>query len=134
MASRVREVTAEEAARIEAEEAKKREQLEDVDSDSDDEEVDESLLDRIVAIKEFIPESTRNGVTKAATWTHGTASAGLKFVGKASWVITTTLLLLGLPLLLAVESEQAIEEMEKEQQKQRQALNPGLYGMPMGPK
>eukprot|EP00124_Ichthyophonus_hoferi_P005799 Ihof_evm1s962 gene=Ihof_evmTU1s962 len=123
MPSKVREVTSEEAARIEKEEREKKalEELEDIDDSEDDE---ESLLDRIVAIKEFVPESARTRMTNAASWMHQSSTTGLKWMGKAGWIFTTSMLLLALPVLLAVESEQAIEQMEKEQrealQQQRQ--------------
>eukprot|EP01134_Creolimax_fragrantissima_P004918 CFRG4918T1 len=104
------------------------------DDDSDD---SESLLDRISALVEFIPEPVRNTIHKAGVSTHSFTVSSLKGIGTIAWIGTTTFFVLGLPLLLAVEGEQALEAMEMERkqqlQQQRQILNPGLYGVPASP-
>ncbi|CAO3594559.1 unnamed protein product [Absidia cylindrospora] len=83
------------------------------DEDFDDDE-DESVLDRLAALKDIIPLKHR------AT-----------FVGKSAWVLTTSMLLLVLPLALEIEKEQALVAYEQEAMQQQgaaqQLMNPGMY-------
>lgn len=91
-------------------------------SDSDlDEDEEESLIDRIAALKDIIPQKQRDslsyGFTKLSSW----SKTGATFVGKSAWVITTSMLLLVLPLALEIEKEQALVAYEKEALQQQGA-------------
>ncbi|KAG5457393.1 MAG: mitochondrial import receptor subunit Tom22-domain-containing protein [Olpidium bornovanus] len=88
----------------------------DDDDDDDDEyvDLDESLLDRILALKDMIPASKRAAMVsrfyKAYSWTTWSTSV----LGKAAWVIATSALLLAFPLALEVDKEQALLAYEAE--------------------
>lgn len=62
----------------------------------------------------MVSPSTRAAVTDAAdstlAWTKWTANK----VGNAAWIVTTSALLVGLPLLLSIEGEGALVQQEKE--------------------
>ncbi|PFH53940.1 hypothetical protein AMATHDRAFT_44979 [Amanita thiersii Skay4041] len=95
---------------------------------------DESLLDRIAALKDIIPPTTRHNITsrisKTATW----IKRGGKFAGNIVWVVTTSALLVALPLALSLEDEAKIVAQEKEMMEQQQGaqqmLAPSMYPPP----
>lgn len=68
----------------------------------------------------MIPPSTRLSVAK----TFGQASSWAKWTGKAAgnvvWVVTTTALLVGLPMAIAIEDETRLVAQEKEMLGQQQ--------------
>lgn len=94
------------------------------DDISDDEEIYESLVDRMVALKvctllpwltlavesqiltwmdplfqqEFIPESTRDAIAANAEAAHGVSVQALKWAGNAAWIVTTSMLILAVPV------------------------------------
>ncbi|KAG2222836.1 hypothetical protein INT45_000451 [Circinella minor] len=90
------------------------------DDDFDDDE-DESILDRIAALKEIIPLKHRNRLASGASTLTSWSKTGATFVGKSAWVITTSMLLLVLPLALEIEKEQALVAYEKEAMQQQGA-------------
>ncbi|ORE02729.1 mitochondrial import translocase, subunit Tom22 [Rhizopus microsporus var. microsporus] len=102
------------------------------DDEFDDE--DESLLDRIAALKDIIPLKHRNRISSSVSTLTSWGKTGATFVGKSAWVITTSMFLLVLPLALEIEKEQALIAYEKEamqQQGTQQMLGSGnAYGMP----
>ncbi|KAI9303412.1 mitochondrial outer membrane translocase complex, subunit Tom22 [Cunninghamella echinulata] len=100
------------------------------DFDEDDE--DESILDRLAALKDIIPLKHRNnfssGVQSLTSW----GKTGATFVGKSAWVLTTSMLLLVLPLALEIEKEQALVAYEQEAMQQQQGAQQ-MMGSPMYP-
>ena len=95
------------------------------DDDFDDDE-DESILDRIAALKEIIPLKHRNRFASSASTLTSWGKTGATFVGKSAWVITTSMLLLVLPLALEIEKEQALVAYEKEAMQQQGAQQVSL--------
>lgn len=89
------------------------------DDDYDDE--DESLLERIAALKDIIPLKHRNRLSATASSLFSWGKTGATFIGKSAWVITTSMLLLVLPLALEIEKEQALVAYEKEAMQQQGA-------------
>lgn len=100
----------------------------DGDSDSDvssvasddlDDIANETVMDRIRALKDIVAPSTRKSIVRK--WESATQAAwvGSKWAGNAVWVITTSALLVGLPLALAIEDEARIVAQEKELQMQQ---------------
>lgn len=92
----------------------------DTDSEisSDDEEyvtVEESFTDRLYALRDIIPATTRNSITSKISTTTSWVQSGLLFGGKTLWVVSTTALLFGVPWALAFADEQMQLEMENEQ-------------------
>jgi len=101
---------------------------------SDDGPVDETLFERISALRDIIPPSTRSSISHTFTSAYGYASTGLLWGGKALWVIGTSALLLGVPWALAYAEEQQYLEMEREVKMQQQTsdlLTPGASTQPI---
>ncbi|KAI8969973.1 mitochondrial outer membrane translocase complex, subunit Tom22 [Mycotypha africana] len=106
------------------------------DDDYEDDE-DESVLDRLVALKDIIPLKHRTKISNSVSSLTSWGKTGITFVGKSAWVITTSMFLLVLPLALEIEKEQALVAYEKEamqQQGTQQMLNSGNpYGQALLP-
>ncbi|CAK4033869.1 related to mitochondrial receptor complex chain MOM22 [Lecanosticta acicola] len=99
----------------------------DTDDDSeisdveDDDDLDESLLDRVYALKDIVPPTYRKKLYNAASTGYSWASKGLSLSGKTLWVVSTSALLLGVPWALAFSEEQQVQEMEREMRMQQSA-------------
>lgn len=91
-----------------------------VDIDDDDFIADETLYDRVVALKDMVPPQTRSKLASnfavAKTW----AAWGAQKTGSLAWIFSTSALLVGLPLALAIEDETRIVHQEREMQMQSQ--------------
>ncbi|KAI0995342.1 hypothetical protein K3495_g12839 [Podosphaera aphanis] len=91
----------------------------DTDSEisSDDDEnftEEETLGDRLFALRDIIPPSMRSYLSNKVDITSNWIRSGLMFSGKTIWVVSTSVLLLGVPWALAFAEEQQVVEMEKE--------------------
>nr|POF21080.1 mitochondrial import receptor subunit tom22 [Quercus suber] len=96
--------------------------LSEIDDDDDaDAAFDESLLDRISALKDIVPPTYRKNLSSAAERGYAWASTGLSLSGKTLWVVSTSVLLLGVPWALAFSEEQQVQEMEREMRAQQGA-------------
>jgi len=82
--------------------------------------VDESLFDRITALKDIVPPTTRHNISTRVLKTASFLKRASKVVGNVVWVVTTSALLVGLPLALALEDEAKIVQQEKEMLEQQQ--------------
>lgn len=80
----------------------------------------ESIYDRVVALKDIVSPHTRSQwaqtLETAQTW----ALKGWFGAGSVAWVVSTSALLVGLPLALAIEDETRIVQQEREMQMQSQ--------------
>lgn len=79
----------------------------------------ETLADRIYALKDIVSPTTRETLFRSAAQSVSLGKKAASLVGSAGWYLTTTAILLGLPLALAVEGETVFaqqEKFEKEQQ------------------
>ncbi|KAF9171021.1 mitochondrial import receptor protein [Mortierella sp. AD011] len=92
-------------------------------SDEDEDDVDniESIMDRILALQDVIPAKTRKSISDKCSSIYGWGKYGVKFLGNSAWVLTTSALLLVLPLMIELEHEQGLIEYEKMQQQSSQA-------------
>jgi len=101
----------------------------EITEDEDDEcDLEESLADRIAALRDVIPLKQRVAISNTISTTYSWIRGGLVFSGKSLWVISTSALLLGVPWALAFAEEQQMMEMEKEmklQQSANELLSPG---------
>ncbi|KAK9454452.1 mitochondrial import receptor subunit tom-22 [Dipodascopsis uninucleata] len=70
--------------------------------DMDDEIADETITDRIVALKDIVPPQYRPVIANAFSKTQG----ALEWSLKAAWVITTSVLFVGAPLALLTALDQ----------------------------
>ncbi|KAA8912963.1 hypothetical protein TRICI_003304 [Trichomonascus ciferrii] len=99
--------------------------------DDDDDVESETLAERIVALRDVIPPQYRSQITSYASSLASTVRTGFSYGGKALWVVTTSSLLLVVPLSLSIVSEQQLMEMEKEMkmtQSTNEVLAPGAEG------
>lgn len=76
---------------------------------------EESLYERISALKDMIPPSARRTVTNSVSSLTSFGKASLSFSGKALWVISTSAFLIGVPWALAYAEEEQYIQMEREQ-------------------
>jgi len=81
----------------------------------------ETVLDRLLALQDMLPPSQRRFLTSSLSTSAYWLKSGLTFSGKALWVVSTSLLLLGVPWAMAYADEQQMIEMEKEMQMQQRA-------------
>lgn len=89
---------------------------------------DETLLDRIAALKDIIPPKARAHISNVSSSIFSATSTGISFGGKGIWVIATSVLLLGIPYALALGDEQQLMEEER----QRGLMAEGAQGMIQG--
>jgi import receptor subunit TOM22 len=88
----------------------------DSDSDVDDDDFDfenETVLDRLVALKDIVPPEQREAIASLTSSVSELVRAGVNNGGKLLWGLTSTSLLLGVPLALAILSETQLQEMER---------------------
>ena len=90
------------------------EEDEEEDEDDDDITIEESIYERFVALKDIIPIKQRtkvsnavNGVWEWITWSGKTG-------GKLAFVLSTGVMMVGVPYALAVAEEGQMVEMERE--------------------
>lgn len=86
---------------------------------------DETLGERIAALKDIIPPETRAKLSNVIARTSSATGSVVVWGGKALWVVTTSVLLLGLPYALVFGEEQ----MMMEQERQERAMTEGQSGM-----
>lgn len=95
------------------------ESVSSVASDDDFNPADETLAERFAALKDIVAPSTRTRLASQWNRTAEWVKVGGKWAGNAVWVVTTSALLVGLPLALAMEDEARIVQQEKELQMQQ---------------
>jgi import receptor subunit TOM22 len=84
------------------------------DEEEDDDELEETLYDRLVALKDIVPLKQRTYLSNGASRTYRWISKGLSFGGSTLWVLTTSVMILGVPYAVALQGDQQLAEMEKE--------------------
>ena len=82
----------------------------------------ETLAERLYALRDMLPPRARRALSKGASAAVGAARTTASVGGRALWVLSTSALLLGLPLALAMAEEQEIEAQEQ-QAKMAQTAN-----------
>ncbi|KAG8907109.1 mitochondrial import receptor protein [Tulasnella sp. 403] len=91
----------------------------------------ESFFERVSALVDIVPPKTRKNISDRVSSTASFLSKSGKFVGNLVWIVTTSALLVGLPLALSLEDEAKIlaQEREAEGQREGQAMlaNPAFY-------
>lgn len=104
----------------------------DSDSDSDiDDDYDienETIYDRVVALKDIIDPQQRQQLVSSVELVKSYVNGAVNKSGNLLWTLTSSILLLGVPLSLAILSETQLQEMEKEmslQQSAQDVLAPG---------
>ncbi|KAH6912530.1 mitochondrial outer membrane translocase complex, subunit Tom22 [Coprinopsis sp. MPI-PUGE-AT-0042] len=97
--------------------------------------VDESFSERLAALVDIVPPSTRHSISSKISKTASVVKKTSKVFGNLIWVVTTSALLVALPLALALEDEAKIVAQEKEMMEQQQgaqllANGASPYGLP----
>lgn len=82
--------------------------------------VDETMFDRIAALVDIIPPTTRHTISSKVSKTAAFFKRSGKIVGNIVWIVTTSALLVALPLALALEDEAKVVAQEKEMLEQQQ--------------
>ncbi|KAJ3070197.1 mitochondrial import receptor protein [Podochytrium sp. JEL0797] len=87
--------------------------------ESDDEEFEnETLLERIAALADIIPPTTRHAVSTTVSNTVSIGFSSAQFVGKGLWVVATSALLVLMPIALEIERESFAIQQENAQRVQ----------------
>lgn len=82
----------------------------DFDDDFDE---NETFFERVMALKEIIPPKQRQAIVDTYNSTSSLVKTVFAKGGNLTWALTTSALLLGVPLSLSILSEQQLIEMEK---------------------
>lgn len=82
----------------------------------------ETVFERICALKYMIPLCIRVRCRTAYRFFFAKSFVVAAFVGKFSWVLTTSLLLVGLPMFIEYDKEQTYVAYEKEQKMQAASI------------
>ncbi|XP_019877404.1 mitochondrial import receptor subunit TOM22 homolog isoform X2 [Aethina tumida] len=85
--------------------------------DSEEDEPDETLAERLWGLTEMFPESVRNATACLATTTKSGVKSAYSFSRSAFWVVFSSSIILFAPVIFEVERAQ-MEEMQRSQQKQ----------------
>jgi import receptor subunit TOM22 len=80
---------------------------------------DETLLDRLAALKDIIPADKRDAIARTLSKSYLYGSMATYIGGRAAYVIITSVLLLGIPYALAMEEDKVIGEQERQMQSQQ---------------
>jgi len=78
------------------------------------ESVEESLAERLAALVDIVPPTTRHNISSGISKAGSYVKRSSKLVGNIVWVVTTSALLVVLPLALSLEDEAKIVAQEKE--------------------
>ncbi|KAI5959848.1 TOM22 [Candida pseudojiufengensis] len=108
-------------------------EFDESDSEFSDDEDDfdysnETIYDRIIALKDIISPQQRDNISKFTSLISNYSSIIANKSGTLLWGLTSSSLLLGVPLALAILSETQLQEMEKDMSLQKSAqdvLAPG---------
>ncbi|XXG96424.1 hypothetical protein Hte_002707 [Hypoxylon texense] len=86
----------------------------EISTESDYDPTNETLAERLYALRDIIPPTTRNSIANKFNATTDAVKSVLSFSGKTLWVLGTSALIIGVPWTLAWAEEQQVIEMEKE--------------------
>lgn len=86
----------------------------EISNDSDYDPSEESLADRLYALKDMIPPTVRGWVSGKVQTTSRVLRTGLFFVGRSTWTIAVSAMLVGIPFALCWAEEQNMVAMEQE--------------------
>lgn len=81
---------------------------------------EETFYERIAALVDIVPPTTRSKISSRFASTASFIKASGKLVGNLVWIVTTSALLVGLPLALSLEDEAKIVAQEQEMLAQQQ--------------
>ncbi|KAG6012697.1 hypothetical protein E4U54_007337 [Claviceps lovelessii] len=86
----------------------------EISNDSDYDPSDETLAERLYALRDIVPPTTRGWISSRVNSITSKAWSVLSFSGKGAWVITTSALFFGVPFALSFAEDQQLSAMEQE--------------------
>jgi mitochondrial import receptor subunit TOM22 len=86
---------------------------------NDDDLQNETILDRIVALKDIVPARQRDALSRLFSKSYSYGSLATHIGGKAVYILITSVLMVGIPYALAVDEERMISEQERQIQLQQ---------------
>ncbi|KYK56647.1 mitochondrial import receptor subunit tom-22 [Drechmeria coniospora] len=86
----------------------------EISNESDFDPTNETFAERLYALRDIIPPTTRGWVSSHVSSISSKAWSVLSFSGKGAWVITTSALFFGVPFALSFAQEQQLTAMEQE--------------------
>ncbi|OWB78172.1 hypothetical protein B5S32_g2360 [[Candida] boidinii] len=119
---------AEEEEDEEEEEDDEEEEEDDEDDFEDDFDEDETIYERIVALKDIIPAGQRKSLYNTVSSIQSLATTGIFTTGSFIWYGATTALFLGVPLALSIVGETQLIELEKQMNPAAAAAAGGVAG------
>ncbi|KAH8104800.1 mitochondrial import receptor subunit Tom22-domain-containing protein [Cristinia sonorae] len=81
---------------------------------------EESFYERISALVDIVPPTTRHSISTKISKTASFFKTSGKIVGNLVWIVTTSALLVGLPLAMSLEDEAKVVAQEQEMLAQQQ--------------
>ncbi|KAI5457716.1 mitochondrial outer membrane translocase complex, subunit Tom22 [Mariannaea sp. PMI_226] len=86
----------------------------EISNESDYDPSEETLAERLYALRDIVPPTTRSWVSSRVNYVTSTAWNVISFSGKGAWVITTSALFFGVPFALSFAEDQQLTAMEQE--------------------
>lgn len=87
----------------------------EISTESNYDPTDETLAERLAALRDMVPATTRGWIHHKYEATTSAVGAALSFAGRAAWAVSVTALLVGVPFALAYGEDQNFAAMEQEQ-------------------
>lgn len=87
----------------------------EISTESNYDPTDESLAERLYALRDIVPATTRGWVWDKVTGTTSLIKSGLFLAGRMTWAVSVSALLVGVPFALAFSEDQQIMAMEQEE-------------------
>ena len=92
----------------------------EISNESDFDPSDETLAERLYALRDIIPPTTRGWIANNVSTASSAAWSALSVGSKGAWVVVTTALFLGVPFTLAFSEDAQLEAMEQEMNMRQQ--------------
>ncbi|KAF5986998.1 mitochondrial import receptor subunit tom-22 [Fusarium coicis] len=86
----------------------------EISNESDYDPSEETLAERLYALRDIVPPTTRSWISGKANTIGNAAWNVLSFSGKGAWVLTTSALFFGVPFALSFAEDQQLTAMEQE--------------------
>ncbi|KAH7000283.1 mitochondrial import receptor subunit tom-22 [Ilyonectria destructans] len=86
----------------------------EISNESEYDPSDETLAERLYALRDIVPPTTRSWISSRVNAVTSTAWNVISFSGKGAWVITTSALFFGVPFALSFAEDQQLTAMEQE--------------------
>jgi import receptor subunit TOM22 len=103
----------------------------DVEEEEDDEDIDETLTERLIGLTEMFPNFVRKGTVSLVKGSWGASQSLYGFSRSAAWIFFSTASILIMPVMIETERLSIMDQQK--QQKAQMLLGPGVAGSGAGP-